>query len=97
MKIGEATELKMPDGKIIRIQKQDKYGWKCLFNEVNEFNQYIDKNHYVEEGGNKSYISYVKNEDLWKFLNIPEEEIIPTPVPEPIPEPTPEPEEEGEL
>jgi len=59
---------------------------------VPEFNQYIDKNYSVEDGeGNESYISHVWNEDLWKFLQIPEEKII---QPEPIIEQIPEKEEE---
>ncbi|MCX6824515.1 MAG: hypothetical protein NT085_05320 [candidate division SR1 bacterium] len=92
MKIGETTDLTMPDGKIIRLQKKDEKGWVCLTNQVPEFNQYIDKDHFVVENGNKSYISYVSNESLWKFLNIPDDDIIiPTPIPEPIEE------EEGEL
>jgi len=92
MKIGATTDLTMPDGKIIKLQKKDEKGWICLTNQVTEFDQYIDKDHFVVENGNKSYISYVSNESLWKFLNIPEDEIIiPTPIPEPIEE------EEGEL
>jgi len=93
MNIGETTDLTMPDGKIIRLQKKDKKGWVCLTNQVTEFDQYIDKDHFVVENGNKSYISYVSNESLWKFLNIPDDIII-IPTPEPIIEPT---EEEGEL
>jgi len=92
MNIGETTDLTMPDGKIIKLQKKDEKWWVCITNQVTEFNQYIDKDHFVVENGNKSYISYVSNENLWKFLNIPDDDIIiPTPVPEPIEE------EEGEL
>ena len=72
MRIGETTDLTMPDGKIIRLQKKDQYGWICLFNQVPGFDEYIDKDHYVVQNGNKSYISYVSNEALWKFLWIPE-------------------------
>ncbi len=83
MNIGEITDLKMPDGKIIRLQKKDNQGWICLLNQVPEFNQYIDKNHFVEDGeGNKSYISHVRNKDLWKFLWIPEEQKLLPPHPE---------------
>lgn len=78
MKIGETTEITMPNGKSIRIQKKDDKWRICIHNEVEEFNKYIDKNHYVVENGNKSYISYVTNEDLWEFLEIPEDD-------EPIP------------
>jgi hypothetical protein len=67
----------MPDGRIIRLQKKDQYGWICDLNQVNEFNEYIDKNHSVEDGeGNKSYISYVSNEALWKFLGIPQGQLM---------------------
>jgi len=91
--IGKTIDLTQADGKIIRLQKKDEKGWVCLTNQVKEFNEYIDKDHYVMENGNKSYISYVSNENLWKFLQIPENE---EPTPEITPEPTPEPIEETE-
>ena len=103
MKIGTTTDLTMADGKIIRLQKKDGKGWVCLTNQVSEFEQYIDKDHYIIEDGNKSYISYVSNKNLWKFLKIPKDDIIiPKPIPDPIIEPIVEPivepvEEEGEL
>jgi len=76
----------MPDGRYITLQKQDQYGWKCIGTDVDEFKPLIDKNHSVENpGGKESHISYVSNEDLWKFLGIPEDY-----------EPTPEPVEQTE-
>lgn len=95
IKKGQTVELTPPTGGIIRLQKKDDKGWICMLNTIEEFRQYVDQNHFVEdENGNKSYISYVSNENLRKFLNIPEDEEI---TPEPIIEPTPEPEEEGQL
>lgn len=83
MKIWETTDLTMPDGKIIRLQKKDDQGWICVFNQVPEFSQYIDKKYSVEdEEGNESYISHVRNKDLWKFLWIPEEQKMLPPHPE---------------
>jgi hypothetical protein len=63
MKIGEIIELPMVNG-FVRLQKEDEYGWKCLTNTVDEFTPYIDKDHYVEHDGNRSYISYVTDENL---------------------------------
>ena len=89
MNIGETTDLTMPDGRIITIQKESDYGREVKTNQVTEFDQYIE--HEKDENDDKKH-AWVSNESLWKFLNIPDDDIIiPTPIPEPIEE------EEGEL
>lgn len=96
IKIGETIELTPPNGGLIRLQKKDKKGRVCLLNTVEEFRQYIDKNHSVEdENSNKSYISYVSNDKLRNFLQIPEDnKSIPEQIIEPILEPVTK---EGEI
>ena len=84
MKIGETTDLTMPDGKIIRIQKESDYGREVKTNQVTEFDQYIE--HEKDENDDRKH-AWVSNESLREFLHIPDDEIIiPTPIPEPVEE-----------
>jgi len=73
IKINEITDIKMPDGKIIRLQKKNQYGRECLFNQVHGFNEYIQ--HEKDENDDKKH-ARVSNEALWKFLQIPKEQLL---------------------
>ena len=72
MKIGETTDLTMPDGKIIRIQKESDYGREVKTNQVTEFDQYIE--HEKDENDDRKH-AWVSNESLREFLHIPDDEI----------------------
>ena len=95
MKIGEITDLTMPNGKIIRLLKKNQYGRECMINQVPEFSQYIE--HEKDENDDNKH-ARVSNEALWKFLWIPEEQkLLPPHREEPLP-PVPTPiEEDWEL
>ncbi len=72
------------------LEKKDDNWFICKTTTDSELKKLIDKDHYVlDYEWNKSYISYIKNEDLWKFINFEDtvkpDPIIPDPiVPDPI-------------
>lgn len=73
---------------IARLEKIDDKWFKCITCTDEKLKSFIDKTYYVIENWNKSYISYIKKEDLRDFINF-DEEVIPKPIP-PEPEPNPE-------
>lgn len=96
LKIGETITL-IKWGQTAILQKYDENGWIAKHCQIDEISKLIDKDHYVEFDGNKSYISYVLNQDLFWFIDDwiqdkeekiyhivrqKEKEIIPDPDPE---------------
>ena len=80
MKNGEIIALSTRDG-LIRLQKENEYGFICIHNEVAAFRPYVES-----DGEAKN--SRVSKENLYKFLGI---KIVVDPVPVPVPVPTPDP------
>lgn len=59
---------------IARLQKIDEKWFKCITCTDDKLKILIDKDHYIIENWNKSYISYIKKEDLREFINFKEKE-----------------------
>ncbi len=72
---------------IAKLEKIDDEWFKCIVCTDDKLKSLIDKDHYIIENWNKSYISYIKNKSLRDFINFDEVD-IPKPIP---PEPEPDP------